>query len=644
VGDFLGYLPSRHEDLRGTHTIASAPLNEKVTIRGTVSDIKLVRLRGGKALVQAKFFDSEGDSLEIVWFNQPHIKRMLREEHELSLTGKVQERGSKLQMQSPVWEETTSQPLVHGGRVVPVYPQHDILTSKWIREKMTLLKPAIELIEETLPKDVVKDEKLLSRKEAISAMHFPEDPEVVERAKDRLAFEQMYEMQEEALRRRAEWQSNSSEKLKTPMDATLIRSFFTSLNFTPTNSQKIAMYEILQDMEKDVPMSRLLEGDVGSGKTLVATAVITNVMKNGGQTAILVPTEVLAQQHTRGIHKLLHEFEKSSKNRIPVPHVALLTGSTLKSDAETIKRQTAQGMVHVLIGTHALLESDVVFRDLRFVVMDEQHRFGVQQRRRLIEKGTPHVLSMTATPIPRTLALTAFGDHDLSVLLEKPGRRVPIETRVVPPSGRQTVELFIDKHIEEGKQVFVICPLIKEGDEEIRSVEAEEKRLKEVFRSRRISLLHGKLTPDEKKQIMSDFREKKSDILVSTSVIEVGIDIPNATIIVIEGAERFGLAQLHQLRGRVGRGDAKSFCFLFTTEANQASSTRLKAMEEHESGFTLAEIDLKIRGPGELYGLRQSGMATLTETRLFQPELIQKARKAVEKHLGITRKHAPVVV
>lgn len=637
AGDLLSYLPSRHEDLRGSHTVETAPLSEKVTIRGTIQDIKLIRLRGGKALVEATLIDTDGTPLQVIWFNQPHMKRMLREEQEVALTGKLAIRGTKLQMQSPLLEQSGGA-TVHGDRVVPVYPQHDILTSKWIREKMMLVKPAIECIEETLPQEVLDDENLLSKKETLAALHFPEEPEILEKALDRLAFEQMYRTQEEALRRKGEWQSKPTDKLKTPMEASLIRSFFGSLKYTPTNSQRIAIYEILQDMEKDVPMSRLLEGDVGSGKTLVATSVIANVLLHGGQCALMVPTEVLAEQHGKAISKLLFDFYEVARKEFanfPIPHVALLTGSVPKSQSEDIKRKTAQGLIQVLVGTHALLEEDVVFRDLRLVVIDEQHRFGVRQRAKLAEKGRPHLLAMTATPIPRTLALTAFGDHDLSVLLEKPGKRQVIETKAVPPSGRKTVELFIDREIEKGRQVFVICPLIKEGEEEIKSVEAEYARLLEIFSHRKISLLHGKLRPEEKRRIMLDFREKQSDILVSTSVIEVGIDIPNATIIIIEGAERFGLAQLHQLRGRVGRGDDKSYCFLFTTDAKQASSPRLKAMEEHDSGFMLAEIDMKLRGPGELYGLRQSGLASIAESRIFQPELIQRARRAVEKHLGI---------
>ncbi|MEK7591270.1 MAG: helicase-related protein, partial [Patescibacteria group bacterium] len=344
---------------------------------------------------------------------------------------------------------------------------------------------------------------------------------------------------------------------------------------------------------------------------------------------VTCPSSLVTGQQTSDKRQATSDFR--------LPTIGLLTGSVPKKDADAIKTSLTAGTMDIVIGTHALIEDNVRFKDLRLVIVDEQHRFGVLQRQRLREKGSPHFLAMTATPIPRTLALTAFGDHDLSVLLEKPGRRQRIETKVVAPKDRRIIERFIDHEIEEGRQVFVICPLISESDElaEVRNVEAEVKRLKQEFPHRRIAMLHGRLPPEEKQDIMRTFRERQSDILVSTSVIEVGIDIPNATIILIEGAERFGLAQLHQLRGRVGRSDHKSYCFLFTTSESQARSIRLKAMEQHDSGFMLAEIDLKLRGPGELYGLRQSGIPDTALGSLLNPELVVRARRAAERSLGI---------
>ena len=645
VEDLLLYLPRTHEDLTEMSTIESARLHEKVSIRGTVHALKLIRTRSHKMLVKGNFTDTEGSEAEVVWFNQPHITRMLTDGEEVVLTGKLILHGKKVQFQSPQFESTKmrGQNLVHAGRLVPVYPQHEIITSKWLREKMTLIKGAIPEIPETLPEAVLEEEHLLPRSDAIYALHFPDDASQVERALQRMEFEEMYRVQKEALERKREWQGRTQERLKIPMDIELIRALFASLRFTPTNSQKIAIYEILKDMEQSKPMSRLLEGDVGSGKTLVATAVMANVIRHGGQCALMVPTEVLAKQHVQSIGETLIHFYtylqgKEGGTKMHHPTVALLTGSVPKREAEDVRMRLAAGTIDLVIGTHALIQEAVQFKDLKLVIVDEQHRFGVMQRQRLVEKGSPHFLSMTATPIPRTLALTAYGHHDLSVLLEKPGNRKPIQTKVVPPAERRTVELFIDRQIEEGRQVFVICPLITESENEemaeIKSVEQEAARLKVSFPRRRIAMLHGKMTPAEKEETMREFKAKQRDILVSTSVIEVGIDVPNASIIIIEGSERFGLAQLHQFRGRVGRDEHKSHCFLFTTSPEQSRSQRLKAMEMFHDGFKLAEIDLQIRGPGELYGLRQSGIPEFHLSGLLNPELVVRARRAAEKHLS----------
>jgi len=358
----------------------------------------------------------------------------------------------------------------------------------------------------------------------------------------------------------------------------------------------------------------------------------------------MVPTEVLAKQHSDSIGRMLinfHGFLQSKKSTIAfrTPSVALLTGSIPAAQAAEIRSRIASGLVDLVIGTHALITEHVQFSNLKLVIVDEQHRFGVAQRKQLRDKGNPHFLSLTATPIPRTLALTAYGHHDLSVLLEKPGKRQPIETKVVSPKDRKTVDLFIDHEIEQGLQCFVICPLITESTHddmlEIKNVETEMKRMTAEFPRRRITMLHGKMTPKEKEDTMRMFKEKQFDILVSTSVIEVGIDVPNSTIIIIEGAERFGLSQLHQFRGRVGRGDVKSYCFLFTTNPEQAKSQRLKAMEKYDSGFQLAEIDLKLRGPGELFGFRQSGIPELRFGTLLNPELVVRARRAAERYLSL---------
>jgi len=653
VQDLILYLPRAHEDLSRISSLIDAPLNQKVTLRGTIENLKLVRTRSKKMLVQANFLDEEGNRAQVIWFNQPHVKRMLRDGQVVTLTGKVTENGLKLVIQSPAFEDALRPMALHAGRIVAVYPQTDRITSRWLREKIALVRSCIPSLIETLPEDAVKTEGLLTRAEAVAELHFPTTPEMLERARDRMAFEELFRIQMEALERKKVWQGDRQKRLEVPMDIELIKAFFQSLNFTPTGGQKVAIYEILRDMEQDRPMSRLLEGDVGSGKTLVAVAVIANVLRSRGQCALMVPTEVLARQHLTTVSKLLFTFHSfvHGKNysgegtagkelrNLPPPRVALLTGSVPQSEAESIRRNLAAGLTDLVIGTHALIEDTVKFKDLKLAIVDEQHRFGVEQRQRLKDKGNPHFLSMTATPIPRTLALTAYGDHDLSVLLEKPGQRKKISTKVVPPSGRRTVELFIDRQIQSGRQIFVICPLISESKDdvlaEVKNVEAETKRLKAGFLSRRIAMLHGRMSAEEKTDVMQAFKDRKADILVSTSVIEVGIDIPNSSIIVIEGAERFGLSQLHQFRGRVGRSDHLSYCFLFTTSAGQAHSERLKAMEQHDSGFMLAEIDLKLRGPGEIYGFRQSGIPEMKFGSLMNVELVIRARRAAEKALGI---------
>ena len=643
VEDLLLYLPRAHEDLSQIHTLATAKLQEKITLSGTIEKIKLVHTRTRKKIVTATFIDNEGDTCEVIWFNQPHIKRMLRDGQHVQLTGKLIENGYKLQLQSPQIDSgVQGEQGIHSGRLVPIYPQHDSINTKWLREKIFLIKGAIAEIKETLPKEVIKEEGFPTRAQALAAMHFPENGEDVQRAKDRFAYEALYSMQIDALERKKEWQGAVQDRLKIPMDPQLIRDFFASLRFTPTEGQRITIYEILQDMERSIPMSRLLEGDVGSGKTLVATAVIAHTIAHGGQAVLMVPTEVLARQHTQSIGKILvgfYNFCEKKGTKMPCPRISLLTGSIPKKQAQETKDRIAQGYVDLIIGTHSLIEDSVQFKDLKLVIVDEQHRFGVAQRDKLTSKGSPHFLSMTATPIPRTLALTAYGHHDLSVLTEKPGNRSPIDTKVVSPDDRKTVELFIDHQITEGRQAFVICPLIvqseKEDMAEMKSVEAEYERLTKSFPHRKIASLHGKMAAQEKENIMQQFKAREFDILVSTSVIEVGIDVPNATIILIEGAERFGLSQLHQFRGRVGRSDHKSYCFLFTTNPEQSKSARLKAMEKHNSGFHLAEIDLKLRGPGELFGFRQSGIPEIASGSLLNPELVMRARNAAQRFLAL---------
>ncbi|MBI4231636.1 ATP-dependent DNA helicase RecG [Candidatus Peregrinibacteria bacterium] len=445
-------------------------------------------------------------------------------------------------------------------------------------------------------------------------------------ARKRLAFDELFLLQLKVLQKKWHWQNKASEKETKiiKLEAEILKQAMTRLPFELTNAQKRVLKEILSDLQKDYPMTRLVQGDVGSGKTIVAALSALNTVKNGYQVAIMAPTEILAKQHYQTLIKVLQPFNIN---------IQFIAGSTTKKQKEDVIRQMKTGTMDIAIGTHALIQEGIGFKNLGLAIIDEQHRFGVKQRDILKQQGSPHLLNMTATPIPRTLAITLYGDQDLSIIDEMPKGRQEILTRVVPEKKRQEAYLWIEDQIKKGRQAFVICPLIDESDVlEVKSVLKEFEHLKEnIFPNLHIGLLHGKLKQEEKDQIMENFKENKINILVSTSVIEVGIDVPNATIMLIEGSERFGLAQLHQFRGRVGRGEHQSYCFLFTGNLSEEGTTRMKAMEKYSSGFKLAEIDLELRGPGEIYGVKQSGIPDLKMASLTDSQTIEKARSAAEK-------------
>ncbi|MFH0837862.1 MAG: ATP-dependent DNA helicase RecG, partial [Patescibacteria group bacterium] len=461
--------------------------------------------------------------------------------------------------------------------------------------------------------------------EAVREVHFPTSQKTLQRARDRLGYEELFLLQLNGVLARAEWKNSRGKNSligTIGMDVEFVKQFFSQLPFTPTGAQKVAIFEILKDLEKPYPMMRLLEGDVGSGKTLVAALAMLHTVKQGYQAVLMVPTEVLARQHLVSIRRFAEPYGIN---------VELLVGSLPPKEKSAIQAAIKGGQVDIAIGTHALIQEDVGFHKLGFVVVDEQHRFGVQQREILMRHGSPHVLTMTATPIPRTLAIVAYGDQDLSVLNEMPPGRQPIITKVVPPEHRQTVYRFIEGKIQQGQQVYVICPLIDESDVlEVKSVKVEFEKLLTLFPQFKVAMLHGKLKSEEKERIMGEFKAGKTHLLISTSVIEVGIDVPNATIMLIEGADRFGLSQLHQFRGRVGRGKDQSYCFLFTDSVSENTMTRLKAMVDYTDGFKLAEIDLQLRGPGEVYGIRQSGLPDLKIASISNGILVSRVRKAAE--------------
>ena len=634
VGDLLLHFPRHYEDLSDVDSIAQAKEGEIITTRGYLHGIKQIPTKNKKIkIIKAMFYDQAGFECEVVWFNQPYLIRSLPMDTEISISGKVQYAYGKYVLQSPQVEKI-KEVQVHTSGMIPVYPQHDKITSKWLREKINPLLYLAKEFAEVLPEEILKEEGLMKKAEAIGEIHFPTNQKKLEKARDRLGYEELFLLQLKAVKAKKEWRESrdaDSQIGGMPLDPEFVKGFFSTLPYTPTNAQKIVIYEILKDMEKPFPMMRLLEGDVGSGKTMVAMMAILQAIKNGYQVALMAPTEVLARQHMTSVGNFLKAYEA----KFPQPksfNFQLLVGALKTAEKKQVVDAIAHGQVDIAIGTHALIQEGIKFERLGLVVIDEQHRFGVKQREVLIRQGSPHVLNMTATPIPRTLALVAYGDQDLSVINEMPPGRMPIETKVVPPEHRQSVYRYIEGKLQKGEQVYVICPLIDDSDVlEVKSVKTEFEHMMAVFPNHKVGLLHGKMKPAEKDAVMQAFKGNEIQILVSTSVIEVGIDVPNATIMLIEAAERFGLSQLHQFRGRVGRGNVQSYCFLYTNSSSEGTYQRLKAMTDHTDGFMLAEIDLKLRGPGEVYGIKQSGIPELRMANLMNGVLLDRVRKAAER-------------
>ncbi len=615
IRDLLLFFPRRYEDFSSITPIAFVRPGVKTTVRGRIYDIGARQTKYKRmALTEAVLGDDSGTTLRVVWFNQPWVAKSLQKGDEIFVAGEADLNGG-LVMKNPDHEKVSLRPQ-HAARLVPIYRETEGLTSKWLRTKVQSVLRYADELEEFLPAELLARRGFLSRAAAVRQAHFPESAPDLDRARERLAFEEMFVLQLAAqLAKRARKALNAQ---LVPFDESTARGFVKALPFQLTNAQRVAAWQILQDIARPRPMNRLLEGDVGSGKTVVAAMAMHHVAHAGFQSVLLAPTEVLARQHADVIQSLLGPFQID---------VGLLVGSTPAAARKPMLTSLAEGQLPVLVGTHALIEEGVQFKDLALTVVDEQHRFGVGQRLAVRQKGerTPHFLSMTATPIPRTLGLTLFGDLDISILAEMPPGRQPVKTSLVPPEKRADAYNFIRKQVTAGRQVFVICPLIQESDKlGVRSATQElEKLQRDVFPelASRIALLHGRLKSAEKEAVMSGFQRGEVAILVSTSVVEVGIDIPNATVMMIEGADRFGLAQLHQFRGRVGRGSEESWCLLFTDAEDPQSLKRLQAVVTNKSGFDLAEIDLELRGWGDLAGYRQHGkdfkMASLLDAVLI---------------------------
>jgi ATP-dependent DNA helicase RecG len=614
VRDLLLFFPRKHEDFSHVIPIGTVTPGAKITLRGRIEQIGAHQTRYKRMpLTEATLSDGSG-RLRLVWFNQPWVAKQLHQDDVVFVAGEVNLEGG-LVMKNPDYEPVSSDPK-HAARLVPIYRETEKLTSRWLRPKVQAILPLASQLDEFLPADLLARRDLPPRSAAVKQIHFPDSVPALESARNRLAFEEMFLLEVAAQQAKRARTAHNANPVR--FDEATARGFVASLPFKLTNAQRVAAWQILKDLAQPYPMNRLLEGDVGSGKTVVAAMAMHHAALAGFQSALLAPTELLARQHADVIESLLRPFGVG---------VGLLLGSTAAAARRPMLASLADGSLQIVIGTHALIEEEVKFSQLALIVVDEQHRFGVGQRLALRQKTDhrPHFLSMTATPIPRTLGLTLFGDLDISVLTEMPPGRRPIMTRLVPPGGRAHAYHFIREQVTAGRQVFVICPLIQESDKlGVRAATAEAGKLQtEVFPdlAPRIALLHGRLKPAEKEAAMDRFQRGEVAILVSTSVVEVGIDIPNATVMMIEGADRFGLAQLHQFRGRVGRGAHESYCLLFTDLDDNQTLERLNAVVAHSSGFDLAEIDLRLRGMGELHGYRQHGkdfkMASLLDAVLI---------------------------
>lgn len=638
VSDLIFYYPFRYDDFSRIVDIKSLEPGQTATVRGRVELIKNQRSWRRRVLITEAIISDLTGSVKVIWFGQYYIAKILKPGDEVFIAGRVdQDKG--LVYYSPAYEKITQNKMdgdtTHTARLAPVYNLTKGLTSKQLRYLIKLTLAKVKDLPDYLPTEIKKALKFISLEEAVRQIHFPADNNSLERARARLKFDEFFLIQLRNQLSRRELKKSKAQSLEFKENE--IKEFVAGLPFKLTTAQRQAAWEILKDLARNYPMNRLLEGDVGSGKTVVAGIAMLDAAKNGYQAALMAPTEILARQHFNTLSRLFNNSGVA---------VSLITRTDRASNQEWLLNDGSQladsqmliNNSNIIIGTHALIQEKIKFDKLALAVVDEQHRFGVDQRqalqKKMAQKGVlPHFLSMTATPIPRSLALTIYGDLDLSILNEMPAGRKQIMTKVVAAEKRGEAYKFIRRQIDQGRQAFVICPLIDPSDKMgFKSVTEEFAKLdKEIFPDLKIGCLHGRLKTEEKEKIMREFLANESKILVSTSVIEVGVDVPNATVMMIEGAERFGLAQLHQFRGRVGRSEHQSYCFLFTDSAAEATGERLLALTKSQDGFKLAEYDLKFRGPGEVFGTAQSGAPDLRLANLFDFAAIKQARDWAEK-------------
>ncbi len=627
IRDLLYLLPRHHKDYSRVQPITSMLFHRECTIRGEVVSVQEQRTKTGRPVVTVEVSDGTGRA-KAVWFN-PYIARQVEVGAEIAISGRVEQQRGMLCFQNPEWEKLDAE-MLHTGRLVPVYPLTRNLYQKQVRNLTRLaLDGATRLLHDPLEQDLRSRHNLMTLPDAIASIHYPESVEQLQEARNRLAFDEFLVLQLGLVRRKVEWQSAEGHAFRA--DPELLSDFFRVLPFSLTGAQQRALNEIIRDMSQPRPMSRLLQGDVGSGKTVVGAAAAIVAIADGFQVALLAPTEILAEQHFRGLSGLLERLPADRR-----PSLALLTGKSTATERNEIDGRLSAGDIDLIVGTHAILEGHVEFKRLGLAIIDEQHRFGVGQRATLRDKGyNPDVLVMTATPIPRSLALVLHGDLDVSIIDELPPGRQPILTSRAQTTKRREVYRFLREQVAAGHQAFVIYPLVEESESiDAKAATAEYERLSaDVFPDLRLGLLHGRMKPREKDEVMEAFRARQIDILVSTSVVEVGIDIPNATVMVIEGAERFGLSQLHQFRGRVGRGASRSYCILIADDRGENGNRRLDAMVDTQDGFRLSEIDLELRGPGEFFGTRQSGLPDLKLASLGDLTTLQRARDEAHRIL-----------
>lgn len=622
VGDLLAYYPRRYDDFSHVQTISRIKPGS-VTIKAAIKQANGRYVRRGMHVTEAVASDETG-SVRLVWFNQPYRATALKHNQDYYISGEFALKAQHLSITNPSAELVSGFP-VNTARILPVYRETKGLKSNQIRKLVHAALPALKSVSDTLPDWVSQAQNLIPYTQAVETIHFPESSAALQSARARLGFEEVFGLTLAALLNKYELMQD--EAIAMPFDQKLAKDFVKHLPFTLTDAQRAATWQILQDMQQKRPMNRLLEGDVGSGKTVVATMAAVMALQSGFQTAIMAPTELLARQHAETIHQLLQPIGLSDT-------LGLLVGGLKPAQKRAAHQRIASGDMKIMVGTNALIQEKVDMHRLGLVVVDEQHRFGVEQRKSLQAKAghALHVLNMTATPIPRSLALTLYGELDISVIDTKPAGRKVIVTKIVSPNSRPQLYEKIVPELATGRQMFVVCPLVKESDA-VPAKSAEQTYQEFVkgpsFHAFKVGLLHGQMKPDEKDAVMQQFAKHELDILVTTTVIEVGVNVPNATVMLVENAERFGLAQIHQLRGRVGRSDHQGYCYLMMGDSS-APSRRLRALESSSDGFALAELDLEIRGPGAIYGTMQHGQLDLRIAKLSDTKLIAAARKSAQ--------------